>query len=316
MDSSNQSAHRAPTRRWLPAVLLVIFFPLAAVHFSCIAVLGPGSWGSGVEEKTPELLVAAGKPELLQYIDEFTAGEPERPAWKGDSSGFEGAVVFSDHLEDSDDLEENDLEENDPWVIQTARVGGNSTQDQRVYLRPPGGDRFRELDIPREMIVDRPTLLRNGSSVVLVLGRWNSWGIPALHKISRYLRSYLDSSLLPEYSLYVHDISARTTRYQGPGGTLKASPDRRKAAFLRSGSRGTSLHSIHVWDLETGKTETVLSLTEADPGSGTSFDYRWSGDSRALHISGGAGGFVARSAEPRQLNLIYLLAEKAIYSVE
>jgi len=311
MDSSKQSARRAPARRWLPAVLLVIFFPFAAVHFSCIAVLGPGSWGSGVEEKTPDLLAAAGEPELLQYIDEFAAGEPERPGWKGDSSGFEGAVVFSDHLADSDDHEEND-----PWVIQTARVGGNSTLDQRLYLLPPGGDHFQELDIPREMIVDRPTLLRNGSSVVLVFGRWNSWGIPALHKISRYLRSYLDSSLLPEYSLYVHDVSAGTTRYQGPGGALKPSPDRRKAAFLRSGSRGTSLHSIHVWDLETGKTETVLSLTEADPGSGASFDYRWSGDSRALRISGGAGGFVARSAEPRELNLIYLLAEKAIYSVE
>ena len=166
------------------------------------------------------------------------------------------------------------------------------------------------------MIVDRPTLLRQGSSVVLVFGRWNSWAIPAIDKISRYLRSYLDSSLLPEYSLYVHDISQGTTRYHGPGGTLKASPDRRKAAFLRSGSHGTSLHSIHVWDLETGRIETVLSLTEADPGSGASFDYRWSGDSRALHISGGAGGFVARSAAPRQLNLIYVLAEKLIYSIE
>jgi len=305
MDTSNQRESPAPARRWVPAVLLVILFPVAAVHFSCIAVLGPGSWGSGVEEKTPELLAAGAKPELRQYIAEFTAEEPARPGWSGDSSGLEGVVVFTDHLEDKA-----------LWVIQTARGGANWTQGQRVYLRGPGADRFRELDITRDGIVDRPTLLREGSSVVLVYGRWNSWAIPPLHKISRYLRSYFNKSLLPEYSLYLHDFNEGTTRYLGPGGTLKASPDRRKAALLRSGSLGTSQHSIHVWNLETGRMETVLSLTEADPGSGRSFDYRWSEDSRALHISGSAGGFVARSAKPHQLNLIYMLKEKAVYRVE
>ena len=303
--SSNQPEGRAPKRRWVPVVLLVILFPVAAVHFSCVAVLGPGSWGSGVEEKTPELLAAGSRLNLRQYIDEFAAGEGTRSRWEDDSSQLEGTVVFTDHLEDGD-----------VWVIQTARDGGNWTQDQRVYLRSNGDKGFHELDITRDMIVDRPTLLREGSAVRLVYGRWNSWAIRPLQKISRYLRSYFNGSLLPEYSLYLYDITEGTTRYLGPGGTLKASPDRGKAAFLRSGSLGTSLHSIHVWDLETGEMETLLSLTEADPGSGRSFDYRWSQDSRALHISGGAGGFAARSAEPRQLNLIYLLEEKAVYRVE
>ena len=303
--SSNQPEGRAPKRRWVPVVLLVILFPVAAVHFSCVAVLGPGSWGSGVEEKAPELLEAGSKPELRQYIAEFAEEQAARPEWEGDSSQLEGTVVFTDHLEDGE-----------VWMIQTARDGGNWTQGQRVYLRSNGDKGFHELDITRNMIVDRPTLLREGSAVRLVYGRWNSWAIRPLQKISRYLRSYFNGSLLPEYSLYLYDIAGGTTRYLGPGGTLKASPDRGKAAFLRSGSLGTSLHSIHVWDLETGDTETVLSLTEADPGSGRSFDYRWSGDSRVLHISGGTGGFVARSANPVELNLIYLLEEKAVYTVE
>ena len=303
--SSQQPDGRAPKRHWVPVVLLAVLFPVAAVHFSCIAVLGPGSWGSGVEEKTPEVLAAGSKPELLQYTGEFAAQQPARPEWKGDSSELEGAVVFTDHLG-----------EEDLWVIQTARDGDDWTQGQHVYLRLPGAERFRELDITRDMIVDRPTLLREGSSILLVYGRWNSWAIPPLHKISRYLRSYLNASLRPEYSLYIHDFNEGTTRYLGPGGTLKASPDRRKAAFLRSGSLGTSLHSIHVWNPENDQMETVLSLREADPGSGRSFDYRWSRDSRALHISGDAGGFVARSAKPRQLNLIYVLEEKGIYGVE
>ena len=303
--SSNQPEGRAPKRRWVPVVLLVILFPVAAVHFSCVAVLGPGSWGSGVEEKTPALLAAGSKPALRQYIPEFAEEQAAQPEWEGDSSQLEGMVVFTDHLE-----------EDDVWVIQTARDGGNWTQGQRVYLRSHGDKGFHELDITRDTIVDRPTLLREGSAVRLVYGRWNPWAIRPLQKISRYLRSYFNGSLLPEYSLYLYDITEGTTRYLGPGGTLKPSPDRGKAAFLRSGSLGTSLHSIHVWDLETGDTETVLSLTEADPGSGRSFDYRWSQDSRALHISGGTGGFVARSAEPAELNLIYLLEEKAVYTVE
>ena len=103
--SSNQPEGRAPKRRWVPVVLLVILFPVAAVHFSCVAVLGPGSWGSGVEEKTPALLAAGSKPALRQYIPEFAEEQAAQPEWEGDSSQLEGMVVFTDHLEEDEELD-------------------------------------------------------------------------------------------------------------------------------------------------------------------------------------------------------------------
>jgi hypothetical protein len=64
-----------PTRRGLFAVLLAVLFPALAIHVSCVAVLGPGTWGSGMEEKVPELRPAASNPAVEPYAREFRASE-------------------------------------------------------------------------------------------------------------------------------------------------------------------------------------------------------------------------------------------------
>ena len=76
-----------------------------------------------------------------------------------------------------------------------------------------------------------------------------------------------------------------------------------------------SYYSLHVWDFETDEVETVLSLRESDPGSGRSFEYRWSGDSRAFQLTGRTSGFERRNPEGRDLNLIYLIGDSNLYEV-
>ena len=57
--------------RWIWAVLFVTVIPIVAVHVSCVAILGPGSWGSGVEEKMPAIQSIYEKPALSTYLKEW-----------------------------------------------------------------------------------------------------------------------------------------------------------------------------------------------------------------------------------------------------
>lgn len=290
-------------RRWIFAVLLVILFPAAAVHFSCVAVLGPGNWGSGVEEKAPELLPAAPEPRVQAYAREFAQPVLPRPGWTGYPRRFEGHIFWVDYFE-----------EKGLWAVQTYE-GSNWTEQQHVYFDSENYDEPKELSIAGEMIVERPVLMKKSGDILVVYGRWNPWGISAVKNIVRYLKSYFDPRLRSEFSLYIWNPARGTREYFGAGRLLKASPDREKAVFLRSGALGTTLHSIHVWELHSGKVETVLSLTEVEPGSELPFDYRWSADSRAIQISGKAGGFRSRANEPREVNLIYLVDRNQTYKV-
>ncbi len=53
----------------------------------------------------------------------------------------------------------------------------------------------------------------------------------------------------------------------------------------------TGYNSIILVNRETKEKKTILSLWEADPGSGFSFHFFWSIDSIFLHIRGGTQGF-------------------------
>jgi hypothetical protein len=72
---------------------------------------------------------------------------------------------------------------------------------------------------------------------------------------------------------------------------------------------------MHLWDFEQDRLTTILSLREADAGSGRSFDYDWSKDSRAIHITGATAGFPRRHREPRPLDLIYVVGNEAVYDL-
>lgn len=154
------------SKRWIFAVLLAILFPAFVFHASCVAVLGPGNWGSGMEEKVPEILAAESNPEALRYQAEFAAaGEPTNPPEPRLPLGpdLPGKVLSA-----------GQDRRTGRWVVQT--YGGERWIDeQHFYLLSEGENRPHELNLPQSMTFENPRFIHQGSKTTLVVERWNSW---------------------------------------------------------------------------------------------------------------------------------------------
>jgi hypothetical protein len=114
--------------------------------------------------------------------------------------------------------------------------------------------------------------------------------------------------------LLTNDLRANVALRLTAGYKCKVAPDHLKVAFWRTDSDW--FHSLHIWDVTTGRIENVISLWELDPGSGTSWDWGWSEDSKALRIQGVCGGFYRNRARGRkEFDLLYVLDTKQMFSV-
>ncbi len=98
--------------------------------------------------------------------------------------------------------------------------------------------------------------------------------------------------------------------------------DGQMAVFLNSGKgdyRFMGFHNLVLTMVANSQNETILSLWEADIGSGASFCYGWSKDSKAIYLLGESKGFswdISWDKESyRNLNFIYLVDEKKWYDV-
>lgn len=292
------------SKRWIFAVLLAILFPAFAFHTSCVAVLGPGNWGSGMEEKVPEILDRQSNPDIARYGAEFSewspaATEPIAPA----GAPVRGRVVATDYDVGGE-----------RWIIQS-HEGERWIDQQRFALWSDATQQLDQLDLPSSMIFEQPKFIHREGKTLIVLEHWQSWFMPVKAKLRRYLNSWFDETLRPERALYLYDVKTRGLTYFGPGHTLVVSPDRTHGAFLRSGATASGFYSLHLWDFDTGKIDTVLSLHESDPGSGRSFEYHWSDDSRALYLSGSSAGFARRDPERLELNHVYMLGQPGLYKL-
>lgn len=87
-----------------------------------------------------------------------------------------------------------------------------------------------------------------------------------------------------------------------PGGHYRANPQGRYLALTREAVR--EYHAVLVWDETKRSFRSVVSIQEADPGSGPSHDYRWSLDGKALLIYG--SGSLPFQPQPADLLYAYL----------
>lgn len=291
-------------RRWILAVLTAVVFPSLAFHGTCVAVLGPGTWGSGLQEVAPDFR----KPTALalRYADGFRAAASEVPADLPPGNPIDGTVVRG-------------------RIIWKHRLGGRTAvlseadgsgaRPRRVYLA--GRDGTRELALPEGHLAVRPQCVEGG----VVYERWNPWAVPAVKKLRRYAASWIDTTLRPEASVYWADGEGGPWRYVMPGHSLSVAPDGRRAALLRSGALLAGYFSIHAWETGGDAAPAILSLREQGELGARSFSMQWSSDSQALRIFGRTDGYARRlprdsiPAEGFSVDLLYLVADRTLYDL-
>ena len=283
------------------AVMTAVLFPALAFHASCIAVMGPGAWGSGLEEADPE----RHRPTdlILRYADELAGrgnGDwPDAPELQlPPNAQFAGELRQSHSVADQ--------------AIYLTAEGERWTDRQHLYLAEPSGT--TELSLPNAQTVTRPRILRGR----VLYEYWNPWAVSAAQKIRRYISSWSDKTLRPEASLHVYDPAEQEWKFVMPGHTLVPSPDGKRAVLLRSAAMAAGYYSIHLWSADDHDPKAILSLREADEadeGSGPSFDLRWTDDSAAVQVVGRTGGFERRKREPSDFNLIYMVDEDKMYDL-
>jgi hypothetical protein len=296
------------SKKWILAILIAVVFPALAVHVSCVATIGPGTWGSGLEERLPKLLAVTPESAAAHYAAEFASpgsqGQTETHLPPELEDQLRGKIFWTDRLA-PENLAVIATHEGQTWV-----------ENQHLYVWQEQEQKVRLLEMDSSRIVQQATLMKRGGDTFIVVERWLSWYVPPIEKLSRYLRSYADPTLRPEVSLFLYRLPSGPLQYWGPGHTLKPSPDRRRAILLRSGALAAGYFSMHLWDFVQDRLTTILSLREADPGSGRSFDYQWSQDSRAVHITGATAGFERRRREPRALDLIYVIEDDSVHDLK
>ncbi len=94
-------------------------------------------------------------------------------------------------------------------------------------------------------------------------------------------------------------------------------PDGRGEVVLQTHGPIVWLAACHsLWLEGRGKRRRIISLREADPGSGLSFSWRWSSDSNAIFISGQHSGFGCENDELFQsFSLIYTANDDKLWEV-
>ena len=295
---------RQRSRRWMYAVLTAVLFPVVVFHATCIAVMGPGTWGSGMEEILPEFHKPT--PDLRQLGLALRAANVATPGGSNEvtapgQAGLPGRLRWTS-------------EDGGRWAYLTEEGGG---EHDRQRLFADSGNGLREIELPGSLIVSRPQWL--GSRIVAEC--WDPWAILPTRKLARYLASWADPTRRPEVAIYESEDASGDWHYLMPGHTLRVAPDGKHASLLRSGALLAGYYSIHLWEVESGIAPAILSLREhADMGS-QSFSFHWAEDSSAFQILGRTDGFDRRSSQRGAgpdgitINLLYVLEDRKLYDL-
>ena len=290
-------------RKWPLAILAAVAFPALVLHGTCVSVLGPGTWGSGLVETLPDFQEPT--PAVEAYRQEFDAGPRIAETGTGTvasqpPAGITGRVVW--------------MHAWDGRVLYLTE--GHERSRRRLYVSDTSST-LSEVALPNGHLIARPQWTAGG----IVYVRWNPWAVPPTSKLRRYVASWFDPSLRPESSLYLNAADTSEWHFLMPGHSLTVSPDGRRAALLRSGALLAGYYSVHVWQVGSSDAPAIVSLREHGSDATRSFRIRWSADSSALHLEGRTGGFDRRSShggtgsEGVSINLLYVINDATVYDL-
>lgn len=289
-------------RKWILAVLTAVLFPVLALHSTCIAVMGPGTWGSGLEEVHPVFHPLSQR--VLDYAREFEALPTHRPLASNpidppQEVELRGSVTWSHGAQGR--------------AVFLTEEGMPRSKLQHLYISDEAG--VREVALVPTHFVVRPQWAGNR----IIYERWNPWAIPPIQKVRRYLASWIDPALRPEATLYGSASPPQAWTYLMPGHSLVVAPDGSRAAFLRSGALLAGYYSIHIWQLEDLEAPGILSLREHREEGTRSFSLQWSADSVALQIQGRTSGLSRRESrggsEGIAFRVLYLADKEELYDL-
>ncbi len=135
------------------------------------------------------------------------------------------------------------------------------------------------------------------------------------HFVTERVPALASVSTSPVAAAYVDEL-VRTR--PGLGESDRRSPDGTHVVEIVADKwwRGDESTGFYGLELRTGNTTLPLvSFWEADVGSGIAAGVRWSGDSRALRISGSTKGYTRSEEGFRQFDMIYLVEADTFYDI-
>ena len=300
---SDGSPSRQPSRGWRRATLAGAAVALLIMaHYGWFTVLGPPArWGTGVVTVDP----------TIERADAAAIQPGDR--WAPDRAATFPARLSTVALDGVQGKPfELDVAGDDGMGVLQTFAGPSWTQGQRLYVRAGAAAPWRELTLPPGLMLSDACLVRPGGRPAVLVSAWQPWW-PYERSYGRFVRSVLDRALRPEHAIYLLDLDGGGMRFLFPGEGLTLSPDRRSLAYVTSENDHAGFHTIAVWSAATGTSVPILSLWEADPGSGRSFGYRWSESSRALRIEGATQGFARWGRGRHQaIRLVYLVEPRRL----
>jgi len=256
---------------------------------SVVILIGCAGCGSKDEtvQKLPAFTPLTNAPALERYVTEFASPTPQGelliPVQR---HLIAGGVISVDHNTNCW-----------LWLIRS-HTGSNYYDGQRLYLYSDKSAQFSEVKAFNGLGVREAFVLsdQNGE------------------------HPFILASVRPTNALWwvgellTNNLRSNAVLRMTAGDRCKVAPDHLKVGFWRANSEG--FHSFHVWDLSTGCIENVISMWETDPGSGTSWQWEWSADSKALHIQGTCSGFSrSRAGGRKEFDLLYLVDTKQVFSL-
>lgn len=105
--------------------------------------------------------------------------------------------------------------------------------------------------------------------------------------------------------------------YRGLEEFRRVAPDKSAELHLEYAPFTHPLGGCHeLWvDIKNRGRRRIIKLSEGDPGSGRSFGWGWSKDSKAVFIAGATAGINCRGDRYREFGAIYTLADDNIWEV-